>query len=126
MSFRCMHHRWADDEGKRGILHLSGDVLKGVGENEKLIVCGDLNGHVGAEAHGFEGVHGGKGFGVRNVEGEMLLEFADAMGLVICNTWFTKTDSQKVTYESGGVKTQVDYVLTRKEERPLVSNVTAV
>ena len=102
------------------------DVLKGVGENEKLIVCGDLNGHVGAEAHGFEGVHGGKGFGVRNVEGEMLLEFADAMGLVICNTWFTKTDTQKVTYESGGVKTQVDYVLTRKEERPLVSNVTAV
>ena len=99
------------------------DVLKGVGENEKLIVCGDLNGHVGAEAHGFEGVHGGKVFGVRNVEGEMLLEFADAMGLAIGNTWFTKTDSQKVTCESGGVKTQVDYVLIRKEERPLISTV---
>jgi hypothetical protein len=75
--------------------------------------------------HGcFEGIHGGKGFGSRNVEGEMLLEFADAMGLVVCNTWFTKKDSQKVTYESGGSKTQVDYVLVRKGERPLVSNVT--
>ena len=30
-------------------------VLKDVGENEKLIVCGDMNGHVGAEADGFEG-----------------------------------------------------------------------
>lgn len=103
-----------------------GNVLKDIGENELLIVCGDLNGHVGAEADGFEGVHGGKGFGVRNVEGEMLLEFADAMGLTVCNTWFTKTDSQKVTYESGGCKTQVDYVLIRKGERKVVSNVKVV
>ena len=76
-----------------------------------------MNGHVGAGADGFEGVHGGKGFGIRNAEGEMLLEFADAMGLAVCNTWFTKKDSQKVTYESGGCKTVVDYVLIRREER---------
>jgi hypothetical protein len=113
-------------EEKEEFYILLGNVLKDVGENENLIVCGDLNGHVGARADGFEGVHGGKGFGVRNIEGELLLEFADAMGLAICNTWFTKTDSQKVTYESGGNKTQVDYVLMRKEERPLVSNVRVI
>ena len=56
-----------------------------LGENEKLIVCGDMNGHMGARTYGFEGVHGGKGFGIRNAEGEMLLEFADAMGLAVCN-----------------------------------------
>ena len=55
-------------------------------KNEKLIICGDTNGHVGAKADGFEGVHGGKGFGIRNAEGEMLLEFADAIGLAVCNT----------------------------------------
>ena len=103
-----------------------GNVLKGVSKNEKLLVCGDLNAHVGAEADGFEGVHGGKGFGVRNTEGEVLLEFADAWGLTVCNTWFIKPDSQKITYESGGIKTQVDYVLIRKEERPLVSNVKVI
>ena len=43
-------------------------------------MCGDMNGHVGAEADGFEGVHGGKGFGVRNVEGEMLLEICRCNG----------------------------------------------
>ena len=35
------------------------------------MVCGEFNGHVGAEVDGFEGVHGGKGFGSRNAEGEM-------------------------------------------------------
>ena len=85
---------WAIEE-KEEFYILLGKVLKDVGENEKLIVCGDMNGHVGAGADGFEGVHGGKGFGIRNAEGEMLLEFADAMGLAVCNTWFTKRDSQK-------------------------------
>ena len=42
---------------------------------------------------GYERVHGGKGYGVRNTEGEMLLEFADAMELVVLNTWFTKNES---------------------------------
>jgi hypothetical protein len=105
---------------------LLGKVLADVGDDEKLIVCGDMNGHVGAESDGFEGVHGGKGFGTRNVEGEMLLEFADAMGLTVCNTWFIKRDSQKVTYESGDHRTAVDYVLTRREERKMVSNVTVI
>ena len=31
-------------------------------------------------------MHGGKGYGERNTEGEMLLEFADAMKLVVLNT----------------------------------------
>ena len=38
----------------------------------------------------------------------MLLEFADAMKLVILNTWFTKDELKKVRYESGGNKT--DYI----------------
>src|SRR5664279_4547220 len=48
------------------------------------------------------------------------------MGLAVCNTWFTKIDSQLVTYESRGYKTMVDYVLTRREERHMVSNVTVI
>ena len=74
----------ATEEKEEFYIHL-GKVLKNVGENEKLIVCGDMNGHVGAGADGFQGVHGGKGFGIRNAEAEML-EFADAMGLAVCNT----------------------------------------
>ena len=41
---------------------------------EMLLVCGDLNGHVGKTSSGFEGLHGGHGYGVRNAEGTRMLE----------------------------------------------------
>ena len=32
----------------------------------------------------------------------------------------------EVTYESGGCKTVVDYVLIRREERQMISNITVI
>jgi hypothetical protein len=61
-----------------------------------------LNCHVGTEADGYEDVHGGNGFGLHNTEKEMMLEMAQAMNLIVTNTWFTKSDNTKITYESGG------------------------
>ena len=37
--------------------------------DEKVIVCGDLNGHVGNDKRGYEEVHGGYGIGEVNEEG---------------------------------------------------------
>ena len=54
--------------------------------SEVLIPGGDWNGHVGRAADGFEEVHGGYGYGVRNDEGGRLLDFAVAHNLVIGNT----------------------------------------
>ena len=42
-----------------------------------LFGLGDINGHVGEEIEGFEGVYGGNGIGKRNAKGRMLLEFCD-------------------------------------------------
>ena len=39
--------------------------------------------------------------------GELLMEFACAMDLVIANTMFNKGEAKKITYESGGCKTVV-------------------
>ena len=47
-----------------------------------------FNGHVGRDLNGCGGVHGDMGFGTRNAEGEMILEFGDAVGMVVCNTFF--------------------------------------
>ena len=69
-------------------------------DDEKLIVAGDMNGHVGEQGDGFQGVHGGHGFGTRNIEGEMLLEFADSMDMLLANTFFRKCDSKLITYKS--------------------------
>jgi len=101
-------------------------VLSGIREDERVVLCGDFNGHVGEQVEGFEGVHGGKGFGTRNEEGEMLLEFADSRSLVISNTWFDKEETKKVSYESGGARTVVDYVLVRKSERANVLDVKVI
>ena len=90
-------------------------LISGISKDEELVVCGDFNSHVGTLADGFENVHGGRGFGTRNTEGEMLLEFAIATELCVVNTWFTKEESKKVTYESGGTRTVVDYVLVRRK-----------
>jgi hypothetical protein len=98
MYMQCM-------EEKEAFLIRLREVLSAVGANEKFVVCGDMNGHVGAASDGFDGVHGGYGQGVRNTEGEMLLEFADVMDLIVANTWFKKDVQKLVTFESGGCKT---------------------
>ena len=40
-----------------------------------ILGVGDFNGHVGRRIDGLKGVHGGYGFGKRNVEERRLLEF---------------------------------------------------
>ena len=43
-----------------------------------------MNGHVGSSNAGYEGTHGGFGYGFRNADGSRILEFADGLNLVIC------------------------------------------
>jgi len=56
-----------------------------------------MNGHVGTGNAGFDGKHGGYGYGVRNADGYRILEFIDGLNLVICNTLFMKQESKLVT-----------------------------
>jgi len=37
---------------------------------------GDMNGHVGTSNVGYDGMHGGFGYGDRNTDGSRILEFA--------------------------------------------------
>ena len=69
-------------------------LLSGVGVEESVFLCGNMNGHVGCDPAGFESEHGGNGFGKRNTEDEMLLEFAMTMELIVCNTFYTKQKKQ--------------------------------
>ena len=36
----------------------------------------------------YDGTHGGFGYGDRNADGSRILEFADGLNLVVCNTLF--------------------------------------
>ena len=92
----------------------------------KYVVLGDMNGHVGRNVDGYEGVHDGNGFGDCNAKDEAILEFAMCFGLVVANTFFTKEMQKLVTYESGEVRTVVDYVLARKNDMKNVKDVKVI
>ena len=91
-----------------------------------LLVCGDLNGHVGKTSSGFEGLHGGHGYGVRNPEGTRILELCVAADLVITDTFFTKCDSQLLTFRSGNTCSQIDYILVQKSDFKSVRDVKVI
>ena len=99
------------------------------GSDEFVVLLGDLNGHVGASADGYEGVHGGWGYGVRNAEGCRVLELADAHGMVVCNTLFQRKPERLITYRSGENMSMIDYVLVKawdRKYRKCVKNVKAI
>jgi len=101
-------------------------IVSRIPDNEVVILGGNLNGHVGRTVDGYGGVHGGMGFGRRNPEGEAILEFGDAMGMMVGNTFFRKPDSHLITYESGGSKTQIDYIMVRATDWTMVRNVKVI
>ncbi|KAH1250173.1 Craniofacial development protein 2 [Glycine max] len=103
---------WEDLEG----------VLQDIPQGEKVFLGGDLNGHVGSVARGFEGVHGGFDLGEMNGEGKSILEFSEALDLSIANTWFKKREEHLITYKSGGTCSQIDFFLIRKSDRKYCLN----
>ena len=57
--------------------------LRAIPEGERVIVGGDLNGHVGISREAIGRIHGGWGVGEKNEEGERLTDFAMAFDLSI-------------------------------------------
>ena len=65
--------------------------------------------YLGSSNVGYDGTHGGFGYGSRNADGSRILEFADGLNVVLCNTLFTKQEAKLVTYVAGPVKSTVGY-----------------
>ncbi|VDO98369.1 unnamed protein product [Heligmosomoides polygyrus] len=99
------------------------DAMRSVPEGDYLSVAGDMNGHVGCRRRGVERVHGGEGVGMVNPDGERIIELAVVHDLVICSTFFAKRESQKVTYASGGRRTEVDHIVVRRPDLKTVRDV---
>ena len=111
-----------EDEEKIAFWEQLDEELRNIPEGEKVIVGGDLNGHVGVNREGIERVHGGWGVGERNEEGERVVDFAVAFDLAICNTFFQKRNAHLITYKSGGRESQIDYILCRRHHLKEIKN----
>jgi hypothetical protein len=81
---------------------------------------------VGANAEGYEGVHGGFGYGVSNEEGCRVLELGDAHSMVVGNILFKRAPARLITYRSGENMSMIDCVMVKAKDRKYVKNVKAI
>jgi hypothetical protein len=72
---------------------------------------------MGTTNTGFEGVHGGFGYGDRNQEGKDVRDFLIAYDMLVANTLFRKRQSHLVTFSSTQHSSQINLLLTRRMER---------
>ena len=81
-----------------------------------------MNCHVGRENLHFQNFHGGEGYGTHKREGERFLQMVEEFNLVIANTIFEKKDEYLITFKSDNNKTQIDYLVARRENRQEIIN----
>ncbi|XP_019262524.1 PREDICTED: uncharacterized protein LOC109240352 [Nicotiana attenuata] len=73
-------HACLDDEVKQRFWEGLDEILHQVPPTKKLFIRGDSNSHIGSTAGSYGEVHGGFGFGERNIGGTSLLDFAKFLG----------------------------------------------
>ncbi|KAK3550517.1 hypothetical protein QTP70_000073 [Hemibagrus guttatus] len=102
------------------------EVMESIPTGERVVIGADFNGHVGEGNRGDEEVMGKFGVKERNLEGQMVVDFAKRMDMGVVNTYFQKREEHRVTYKSGGRSTQVDYILCRRGSLKEISDCKVV
>ncbi|KAK3565439.1 hypothetical protein QTP86_009697 [Hemibagrus guttatus] len=102
------------------------EVMESIPTGERVVIEADFNGHVGKGNTGDEEVMGKFGVKERNLEGQMVVDFAKRMDMAVVNTYFQKREEHRVTYKSGGRRTQVDYILCRRGNLKEISDCKVV
>ncbi|KAK3517403.1 hypothetical protein QTP70_008931 [Hemibagrus guttatus] len=102
------------------------EVMESIPTGERVVIGADFNGHVGEGNTGDEEVMGKFGVKERNFEGQMVVDFAKRMDMGVVNTYFQKREEHRVTYKSGGRRTQVDYIQCRRGNLKKISDCKVV
>ncbi|KAK3564512.1 hypothetical protein QTP86_022855, partial [Hemibagrus guttatus] len=102
------------------------EVMESIPTGERVVIGVDFNGHVGEGNRGDEEVMGKFGVKERNLEEQMVVDFAKRMDMAVVNTYFQKREEHRVTYKSGGRSTQVDYILCRRGNLKEISDCKVV
>ncbi|KAK3525823.1 hypothetical protein QTP70_010325 [Hemibagrus guttatus] len=102
------------------------EVMESIPTGERVVIGADFNGHVGEGNTGDEEVMGKFGVKERNLERQMVVDFAKRMDMAVVNTYFQKREEHRVTYNNGGRRTQVDYILCRRGNLKEISDCKVV
>ncbi|KAK3506645.1 hypothetical protein QTP70_011570 [Hemibagrus guttatus] len=79
------------------------EVMESIPTGVRVVIGADFNGHVGEGSTGDGEVMGKFGIKERNLEGQMVVDFAKRMDMAVVNTYFQKREEHRVTYKSRGV-----------------------
>ncbi|VDP51980.1 unnamed protein product [Heligmosomoides polygyrus] len=112
------------DQAKDEFWSLFDEKTPEVPSKDVIIVVGDFNGHVGATKDVYS-CHSGFGYGSRNADSELILDYAESHSLTIVNTVFRKPDSHLISYWSGDAKI-VSYDTVALQHRPLICTLKIV
>ncbi|MCJ8736362.1 hypothetical protein PDJAM_G00257420 [Pangasius djambal] len=80
------------------------EVIESILMGERVVIGADFNGHVGEGNTGDEEVMGKFGVKERNLEGQLIVDFAKRMDMAVVNTYFQKREEHRVTYKSGEMR----------------------
>ncbi|XP_072384416.1 uncharacterized protein [Diabrotica undecimpunctata] len=75
------------------------DILNDIPSEEKVIIGGDFNAHVGQSKTGYAVILGGLSFRIRNEAEDDILELSTALDMSIVNTFFQKGETQLITHK---------------------------
>ncbi|KAK3508268.1 hypothetical protein QTP70_018018 [Hemibagrus guttatus] len=84
------------------------EVMESIPTGERVAIGADFNVHVGEGNRGDEEVMGKFGVKERNLEGQMVVDFAKRMDMGVVNTYFQKREEHRVTYKSGDLEKAYD------------------
>ncbi|KAK3516882.1 hypothetical protein QTP70_028199, partial [Hemibagrus guttatus] len=73
------------------------EVMESIPTGERVVIGADFNGHFGEGNTGDYEVMGKFGVKERNLEGQMVVDFAKSMDMAVVNTYFQKREEHKVT-----------------------------
>ncbi|MCJ8733957.1 hypothetical protein PDJAM_G00229740 [Pangasius djambal] len=91
------------------------EVVESIPTGERVVIGADFNGHVGEGNTGDEEVMGKFGVKKRNLEGQMVVDFAKRMDMAVVNTYFQKREEHRVTYKSGGKGRELADMMERRK-----------
>ncbi|XP_047111838.1 craniofacial development protein 2-like [Schistocerca piceifrons] len=94
-------------------------VLRQTNSRDIKILMGDLNAKVGPENEGLEHIMGVHGLGIRNVNGEMLIDTCAEHDLVIGGTLFPHRNCHRITWVSPDhvTENQIDQIVISRKFR---------
>ena len=101
----------SSEEDKDSFCERLQSVVDNVHKHDLLVVMGDLNAKVGEDNEGCESIIGKHGIGMRNDNGEKLVDLCSLNNLVITGTIFPHRQIHKQTWTSPDGRTMNQLIM---------------